>query len=360
MSCSVVRWKCSCPCRPSQPAGPCPGWLALQPSKRACQHHSRMWVPDEDAPVHDAPAHECTSEEAGDDAPAQERTAVMRCARCNHPIAAAADLLPEQIARLESASYPYQLDLLGNEEAWVYSATNAQQRRFDVCRFGVAACARLELSGTPTDEHSFFPPFAWRMASCARCSAHLGWTFGAAEGGEPQFAGLILTHLREAQCSLQELNAPPRPSSLRETEQLRHLLTASGHGTPAAQLFISQLIALLEPHSPAGRQQILAQLRGQRDLLAAAERERALAAAEVAAEAFAEAAGEAEAGNAELPAEADRETELQWAAGMIQEAASNALLQSRLAVRMRQLERAAGGGEEPDGAGEAGASEDDE
>ena len=155
-------------------------------------------------------------------------------------------------------------------------------------------------------------------------------------------------------------NAPPRPSSLRETEQLRHLLTASGHGTPAAQLFISQLIALLEPHSPAGRQQILAQLRGQRDLLAAAERERALAAAEVAAEAFAEAAGEAEAGNAELPAEADRETELQWAAGMIQEAASNALLQSRLAVRMRQLERAAGGGEEPDGAGEAGASEDDE
>ena len=62
----------------------------------------------------------------------------------------------------------------------------------------------------------------------------------------------------------------------------------------------------------------------------------------------------------ELPAEADRETELQWAAGMIQEAASNALLQSRLAIRMRQLERAAGGGEEPDGAGEAGASEDDE
>ena len=334
------------------------------------------WVPDEDAPLHDAPVHERTSDDEGDDAPVQERTAVMRCARCNHPIAAADDLLPEQIARLESASYPYQLDLLGNEEAWVYSATNAQSRRFDVCRFGVAACARLELSGTPTDEHSFFPPFAWRMASCARCSAHLGWAFGAAEGGEPQFAGLILTHLRETQCSLQELNAPlpPRPSSLRETEQLRHLLTASGHDTPAAQLFISQLIALLEPHSPAGRQQILAQLRGQREVLRVAEREEALAAAAEAAEAaaageeffeaVAEAVGEAEAegeaGNAELPTEADREAELQWAAGMIQEAASNALLQSRLAIRMRQLERAAGGGEEPDGAGEAGASEDDE
>ena len=72
-----------------------------------------------------------------DDAPVHERISVMRCARCNHPIAAAADLLPEQVPRLESASYPYQLDLLGNEEAWVYSATNAQQHRFDVCRFGV-------------------------------------------------------------------------------------------------------------------------------------------------------------------------------------------------------------------------------
>ena len=99
-------------------------------------------------------------------------------------------------------------------------------------------------------------------------------------------------------------------------------------------------------------------------MAAAAEAAEAAAAGEEFFEAVAEAVGEAEAegeaGNAELPAEADRETELQWAAGMIQEAASNALLQSRLAIRMRQLERAAGGGEEPDDAGEAGASEDDE
>ena len=108
-----------------------------------------MWVPDEDFPVHDAPVDERTSDDAGDNAPERERTAVMRCARCNHPIAAAGDLLPEQIARLESASYPYQLDLLGNEEAWVYSATNAQSRRFDVCRFGPGACARLRIQGTP-------------------------------------------------------------------------------------------------------------------------------------------------------------------------------------------------------------------
>ena len=142
----------------------------------------------------------------------QERTPALRCARCNRAIATAADLLPEQIPRLESASYPYQLDLLGNEEAWVYSATNPQQHRFDVCRFGPGACARLRIQGTPTADHSFFPPYAWRMAECRYCLAHLGWCFGAAGGGggAPAFAGLVLTHLREAPCTADELTEHER------------------------------------------------------------------------------------------------------------------------------------------------------
>ena len=312
-------------------------------------------------------------DDVGDDAPVHERTSVMRCAQCNHPIAAAADLLPEQIPRLESASYPYQLDLLGNEEAWVYSATNANQHRFDVCRFGPAACARLDISGTSTDEHSFFPPFAWRMAACARCSAHLGWAFGAvegtaegaAEGDEPLFAGLILTHLRETQqCSLEELNAPlpPRPnSSMPETEQLRQLLTASGHDTPAAQLYISQLIALLEPHSPAGRQQLLAQLRSGAEVEALAEAEaEAEAEARAGAETDGEAEADGEAGDAELSAEeVERrlEAERQRAAELVQAAASHALLAPADEARqLEAMEQAGGGGEEPDGDGEASGS----
>lgn len=289
-------------------------------------------------------------------APEHESTTVMRCARCNHPIAAAADLLPEQIPRLESASYPYQLDLLGNEEAWVYSATNANQHRFDVCRFGPSACARLEISGDgPTDEHSFFPPFAWRMAACARCSAHLGWAFGAAEGGEPQFAGLILTHMRETQCTIQELNTPPPPwprfdpnndapaalaalgHNMPEAQQLRQLLIASGHDTSEAQAYISQLIALLEPHSPAGRQQILDQLRS---------------VAEIEAEAEAEADGDAgNAASVELSAEEALEAERTRAAEVIQAAASHAML-AYAAEEARQSEQAGGGGEEPDGGDE--------
>lgn len=31
--------------------------------------------------------------------------------------------------------------------------------------------------GPPTPEASFFPPYAWSMASCARCKAHVGWEF---------------------------------------------------------------------------------------------------------------------------------------------------------------------------------------
>jgi len=54
------------------------------------------------------------------------------------------------------------------------------------------------------------------MAACARCYAHLGWAFGETGeedgAGAPAFAGLVLTHLREAQCTVEELNAPPASS----------------------------------------------------------------------------------------------------------------------------------------------------
>ena len=204
----------------------------------------------------------------------EQSTSVLRCAQCNHPIAAAADLLPEQIPRLESASYPYQLDLLGNEEAWVYSATNPHQNRFDVCRFGAAACARLDISGTPTAEHSFFPPFAWRMAACACCSAHLGWAFGVAEGGGPDFAGLILTHLRETQCTQRELNAPPVAVPAELAEYAERLREAEGNVVPGSSTAFAgllQLRTMLRSHTPAGRERILAQLRRSYQAEAAAD-----------------------------------------------------------------------------------------
>ncbi len=48
--------------------------------------------------------------------------------------------------------------------------------------------------GTPTDEHSWFPGYAWNFAVCLGCSRHLGWRF-AAEASPPVFFGLIKTAL---------------------------------------------------------------------------------------------------------------------------------------------------------------------
>jgi hypothetical protein len=41
---------------------------------------------------------------------------------------------------------------------------------------------------------TWFPGFAWQAALCARCGAHLGWTF---EGDAARFWGLILERLRD-------------------------------------------------------------------------------------------------------------------------------------------------------------------
>ena len=72
---------------------------------------------------------------------------------------------------------------------------------FDVCRFGHDTLARLNIFGTPTSYHSFFPPYAWSMATCGRCSTHLGWAFHETEKIKtPAFAGLILNNLREGKC----------------------------------------------------------------------------------------------------------------------------------------------------------------
>ena len=45
--------------------------------------------------------------------------------------------------------------------------------------------------GPPTAEESWFPGFVWRIALCAACKTHLGWSFH----GESDFLGLVLDRL---------------------------------------------------------------------------------------------------------------------------------------------------------------------
>jgi hypothetical protein len=49
-------------------------------------------------------------------------------------------------------------------------------------------------NGIPTTEFAWFPGFAWRFSSCARCERHLGWHFLSEDNG---FWGLILNRLTE-------------------------------------------------------------------------------------------------------------------------------------------------------------------
>jgi cereblon len=47
------------------------------------------------------------------------------------------------------------------------------------------------LSGAPTTEFTWYPGYAWRIAWCGRCGAHVGWSFDAIGDGAPRtFWGL--------------------------------------------------------------------------------------------------------------------------------------------------------------------------
>ncbi len=50
-------------------------------------------------------------------------------------------------------------------------------------------------AGPGTVEHTWFPGYAWQIAVCAHCAAHLGWRFAAAQD---VFYGLILDRLTAA------------------------------------------------------------------------------------------------------------------------------------------------------------------
>jgi hypothetical protein len=68
-----------------------------------------------------------------------------------------------------------------------------------VCRvMTVLRAESLLLAGPAVSEYSWFPGWAWRIALCARCGAHLGWRFEAEAGGSPPlFFGLLVSALVE-------------------------------------------------------------------------------------------------------------------------------------------------------------------
>jgi hypothetical protein len=122
-------------------------------------------VPEDEGPPGPPPEHDASDEvAAGDERP-------IRCAAC-------------------LAAVTHESARVSVHGAHEHRRVNPSGVDFHVGCFSEApGCAG---EGTPTRFWTWFPGYAWRVALCRGCGAHLGWEFF----GEGSFWGLVLTRLR--------------------------------------------------------------------------------------------------------------------------------------------------------------------
>jgi hypothetical protein len=100
----------------------------------------------------------------------REPEAPLCCARCGHPVTRERHRIPVNSRHEHTRVNPFGI----------------------VFHFGCFAQAEgCAVDGPPTAEATWFPGFAWQVAHCAACGAHLGWAFR----GEGDFFGLLLDRL---------------------------------------------------------------------------------------------------------------------------------------------------------------------
>ena len=84
----------------------------------------------------------------------------------------------------------HRIEMSGTHE---HTFVNPAGFAFHIGCFAAApGCAHF---GTEQGAFSWFPGWTWQVALCARCGAHLGWTY---HNAAQRFWGLILTALRRA------------------------------------------------------------------------------------------------------------------------------------------------------------------
>jgi len=44
----------------------------------------------------------------------------------------------------------------------------------------------VTLTGAPTTDFTWYPGYAWQIAWCVKCAAHVGWSFAAVGEAEPR------------------------------------------------------------------------------------------------------------------------------------------------------------------------------
>ena len=103
--------------------------------------------------------------------PKEEREKRLFCAACKQPVT-------HQDERIAVAG--------GHE----HRCANPHGLSFRIgCFRDAAGCAAV---GAATIEYTWFQGYAWRIAVCAHCRAHLGWRF---EADAERFHGLIVDRL---------------------------------------------------------------------------------------------------------------------------------------------------------------------
>lgn len=102
-------------------------------------------------------------------APRRER--YFYCARCRHCI----------------TSHGAGISVAGSHE---HRCTNPHGLTFHIGCFGEAPGSVVD--GTATTAYSWFAGYAWQVALCAHCQAHLGWRFRSSADA---FHGLIIDRL---------------------------------------------------------------------------------------------------------------------------------------------------------------------
>lgn len=102
-----------------------------------------------------------------------KRKSVLCCVQCQHRIT-------EQAARLELAG------------GHLHVFTNPGGFTYEIALYEYADCVT---HGPATTDYSWFAGYAWQLALCANCHAHLGWRYRKA--GSAAFYGLIRDRLVE-------------------------------------------------------------------------------------------------------------------------------------------------------------------
>lgn len=84
----------------------------------------------------------------------------------------------------------WAIDMGGHERVFI----NPAGRVFRIACYREAPGCGDE--GMPTEEHTWFPGYAWNLAICLGCGGHMGWRF-IGDVALPVFFGLIKTGLKQ-------------------------------------------------------------------------------------------------------------------------------------------------------------------